>query len=78
MMGKMSKEGRKRLMEKQRINKELKEKCNIDESGHQLYLASINLPIYIKAYTYSSNRIPVGFFCPICGELYNLKCKKCE
>ncbi len=74
----ITEEAEERRKEKQDRIRELKKKCNTDEHGHQLYLTTINLPIKLKAYTYSSNRIPVGFYCPICGELYNLECKKCK
>ncbi|KKN90818.1 hypothetical protein LCGC14_0224010 [marine sediment metagenome] len=77
-IGVKHRESRERLKEKQRIVRELKSKCDKDEHGHTLYLSTISLQTKVEAYHYKNERFPVGFYCPICGELYNLKCKKCE
>jgi len=66
------------IKKKQEKIRELKKKCNKDEHGHTLYLSTITQQTKVATYKYKSRKTPVGFYCPICNELYNLKCKKCE
>ena len=72
----LSEEEMMKFKKKQERIKKLRAKCSKDEHGNPLYVATINRPIKISAYTYKSNRIPVGFYCPETGELYDLNCKK--